>query len=1037
MKRSLVHAVVTGLTLVLLLGSSFAGPAYRVSAQEGGPGTVLAPQAPLGTAFTYQGRLEKAGAAVNGTCDFRFSLWDAASGGTQVGGTQSKTGVQVSGGYFTVADLDFGSGIFTGEARYLQVAVKCSGDSDYVSLGGRVALNAGPYAQYALGAPWSGLSGVPGGFADGTDDDTLAGLSCANGQIAEWNGTAWVCGDDDVGSGGGGGDITAVYAGYGLGGGGASGDVTLYVMSSTMQTRVGSGCPGGQSIRQINQDGTVVCETDDDTTYTAGTGLSLSGTEFSIATAYRLPQACAGGQIAEWNAGAGRWQCGDDDTGGSGGSFWSLTGNSGTTPGTHFVGTTDGQPLEFRVNNARALRLEPSATSPNVIGGYSGNSLGAGVVGATIGGGGTGGAVNRVTSDYGTVGGGYGNTASGDWATVGGGDSNTADGQNAAVGGGYSNTASGDYAMVGGSYQNTASGDYATVGGGHGNTASGTGAIVGGGDANTASGYRSTVGGGYSNEAGQWYATIGGGNNNTASRDETTVGGGAENSATAWAATVAGGYANTASGQAAFVGGGGWSEFLNVMGNTASGDLSVIGGGWDNRATVTGTVIGGGYSNLVTATFGTIGGGYDNTVTGTYATVGGGQSNTTGGDLSVIGGGLDNRTTVVGAVIGGGYSNLVMATYGTIAGGYEITVTAPYATVGGGGYNTASGRGAVVAGGGGMDWSGSPLTNTASGDWATVGGGRDNTASERYAVVGGGEDNTAGSWHATVGGGYGNTASGDEATVSGGYGNTASGDEATVCGGEINTASGDYSFAAGHRATAAHEGAFVWSDANGSATSGRANEFLVVADGGARFQDRTGMWVEMVYDTSKPIDTYTGAYLSSGGVWIDSSDRNLKENFEPVDPAEVLEGVAQLPITTWNYKAEDDSIRHLGPVAQDFYATFGLGADDRHIAPLDSSGVALAAVQGLYQQNRELQGENEALRARLADQQAQIEALQQENADQQAQIDALAVRLSALEEGQEASSGRQAALPAGELLLIAVSAVMLARSRHRFWSDEP
>src|SRR5437899_1954254 len=124
-----------------------------------------------------------------------------------------------------------------------------------------------------------------------------------------------------------------------------------------------------------------------------------------------------------------------------------------------------------------------------------------------------------------------------------------------------------------------------------------------------------------------------------------------------------------------------------------------------------------------------------------------------------------------------------------------------------------------------------------------------------------------------------------------------------------------------------------------------SNQFLIRASG--------GFWVG---NNSSPsltanhlIDTSSGAFLTIGGVWTDSSDRNVKENFAPLDGQEVLARLVQLPVSTWNYKAEESSIRHAGPVAQDFHAAFGFGQDDRHIAALDANGVALAAIQGLNQ----------------------------------------------------------------------------------------
>src|SRR5208337_4230139 len=86
----------------------------------------------------------------------------------------------------------------------------------------------------------------------------------------------------------------------------------------------------------------------------------------------------------------------------------------------------------------------------------------------------------------------------------------------------------------------------------------------------------------------------------------------------------------------------------------------------------------------------------------------------------------------------------------------------------------------------------------------------------------------------------------------------------------------------------------------------------------------------------------------NGTTWANASDRNAKENFKAVDAQEVLVRVTALPLSRWNYK-EDKSSEHLGPMAQDFYASFGLGEDDRHITTVDEEGVALAAIQGLNQ----------------------------------------------------------------------------------------
>jgi hypothetical protein len=538
--------------------------------------------APTGTAFTYQGQLRDGSGPVNDTCNLQFTLWDAREGGAQVGGTIFLEDVVLVEGLFT-ARLDFGGAAFRGQARYLEASASCPAGSGYVPLP-RQELTGSPYALWALGAPWTGLVGVPADLADG----------------------------------------------------------------------------------------------DQDTTYGAGMGLTLSGGQFRVNFAGSGAAVTASRSDHQHDA-----------------AYWSLSGNAGATPGTNYLGTSDNAALELRVNGVRALRLEP-ASSPNLLGGYSGNQLTAGVTGATVSGGGSSGNANRVTDSWGTVGGGTNNRAGDNTGTVD-------DALFATVGGGYGNTAGKDWATVGGGYSNSVIGVFGTVGGG---------------EQNQANGERSTVGGGYE---------------------------------------------NTASGRDATIGGG--------RGNTASGNGAVIAGG------------GSGTYNPSTAS-------------GEYSTIGGGIWNTASGDLS------------------------------TIAGGYNLRATGWMSTVGGGSNNEASEQAATVSGG---------MSNLASGGQAIVGGGADNIASGLRSTVGGGWLNSTSGEHATVGGGRDNVASATAATVAGGDTNTASGWRSMVPGGVGNTAAGEHSFAAGRRAKALHNGAFVWADSHDADfTSDAANEFLVRAYNGVK-----------------------------------------------------------------------------------------------------------------------------------------------------------------------------------------------------------
>jgi hypothetical protein len=724
---------------------------------------------------------------------------------------------------------------------------------------------------------------------------------------------------------------------------------------------------------------------------------------------------------------------GDADTvdGKHAAGFWQLTGNTGTTPGTHFLGTTDNKALELKVNGQRALRLEPVAGGANVIGGSYDNSVTAGVIGATISGGGLATAQNIVTDNFGTIGGGMANLA-GDAAGT------TDDAQNATVSGGLQNTAAGDSSTIGGGCYNVTVNSGTTVSGGSGNVAGGNGpyGTVSGGADNLASGQGATISGGGTNTASGINATVGGGSGNTAGGDSSFVGGGAGNTADNSFATVGGGQSNIVNGDSSVIAGG-WDNLINDW------QCSVIGGGISNEVGATVATIAGGGENFADGAGAAIGGGSFNTASGIAAAIPGGDSNTALGDWSFAAGnfaqanhngafvwsdtdpvnnwpfastavnqfsaratggfrfvtgmnpadgspthglsipagtntisaiGTDAMEIYVGNqrvlrfepsiwgsnVIEGDFNVVKAGTIGaTISGGGGFTgitnfVWADYGTVGGGGNNSASGDYSTVSGG---------TTNFASGNDATVGGGGFNLARGVCSTIAGGGDNDADGTGSTVGGGGGNDASGDYATIPGGWCNTALGSYsfATGYGSQANV---DYSFALGYNALANHTGAFVWADSTGVyLTSSAANEFSALASGGVRFFTSA--------------DLSTGVTLSAGGSgWIAVSDVNKKENFADVSGEEVLSKVATMPVTSWNYKTQDESIRHIGPTAQDFKAAFNLGESAVGINSIDIDGVNLAAVKALALRTTELKAANEALQKENDELKARLAAIE-------------------------------------------------------------
>ena len=156
--------------------------------------------------------------------------------------------------------------------------------------------------------------------------------------------------------------------------------------------------------------------------------------------------------------------------------------------------------------------------------------------------------------------------------------------------------------------------------------------------------------------------------------------------------------------------------------------------------------------------------------------------------------------------------------------------------------------------------------------------------------------------------------------------------------------------------------------------------------GGSEFIIHPSGRVLMGPGGAQNLDLKPNGNLHIAGTLVQSSDRALKTNFVDVNDSDVLDRVAHMPVQAWQFKFDEPNVRHVGPTAQDFRAAFGLGQDDKTIAPVDGIGVSLASIKALKQESDDHQNRLKAL-------ENLVQAQQQQLAEQTKLISALAKRL--------------------------------------------
>ncbi len=348
-----------------------------------------------------------------------------------------------------------------------------------------------------------------------------------------------------------------------------------------------------------------------------------------------------------------------------------------------------------------------------------------------------------------------------------------------------------------------------------------------------------------------------------------------------------------------FVGGGRALHFDPDGGNSTAANIT---GGYPGNS------IGAGVSGGNTIAGGGFAGGINSILDNSRGNfIGAGSANTIGLGVNdaVIGGGYGNTINASQGFIGGGYGNIVNGAYGTIPGGYSNYVSTE---------SFAAGYKAQALHANSFVWSdGSsslPYASTATRQFSVraINGIRFDGPLVNDMQIG--------------------TGAGDYRRLQMGGGNSSGALYGSFprWGDGLHLSYNYYADSIG--------GAHILNGGGGTSRISVGYNSIVLATGSTGVQPN--------FENIQ----INGTTTSVNGTFNNFSDRNAKQDLKAIVPGQILEKVLQLPVSEWSYK-QDAATRHIGPMAQDFHSAFNIGTDEKHIAPIDEGGVALAAIQGL------------------------------------------------------------------------------------------